>query len=78
MKPLVTAVATSLAASLLGACSTPPPSPVAGRDPSDPSAPVAPARYSAVTDGMADYRPVEPKPWLERNKAVTPQPMEGM
>lgn len=73
MKPFVTAVLTSLAALLPGACSTMPQSPVAGHDPSDPAAPSAPARYSSVTAGMADYRPVEPKPWLERNRAVAPK-----
>jgi hypothetical protein len=74
MKPFITAAV----ALLLAACSTLPPALVAGRDPSDPSAPVAPARYTSVTAGTADYRPVEPKPWLEQNKAVTSKSMEGM
>lgn len=77
MKPLVTAVAASFAA-LLSACSALPPAPVAGRDPGDPSAPAPRHAYAPVTAGMADYRPVEPKPWLEQNKAVTSKPMEGM
>ncbi|PZO70679.1 MAG: hypothetical protein DI640_14800, partial [Sphingomonas taxi] len=59
-------------------CSALPPSPVAGWDPNDPSAPAPHGRYVSVTAGMADYRPVEPKPWLEQNKAVTSKPMEGM
>ncbi|RXF71497.1 hypothetical protein EK403_15645 [Hansschlegelia zhihuaiae] len=77
MKPLVPAVAASFAA-LLSACSALPPSPIAGRNPADPSAAAPSARYVPVTAGMADYRPVEPKPWLEQNKAVTSKPMEGM
>lgn len=28
--------------------------------------------------GTVDHRPVEPKPWLEQNRAVTSKPMEGM
>jgi hypothetical protein len=75
MKPLVSAAA----ALLLGGCSTQLPSPVAGRDdPSNPSAPVPTVRYSSVTAGTADYRPVQPKPWLEQNKGVTPKPAEAM
>lgn len=74
MKPLVSAAA----ALLLAGCSTQLPLPVAGRDPSDPAVSVPTVRYSSVTAGTADYRPVEPKPWLEQNKGVTSQPMEGM
>ncbi|MFC3694156.1 hypothetical protein [Chenggangzhangella methanolivorans] len=77
MKPLVSAVAASFAA-LLSACSALPPSPVVGPDAADPSAPAPRNRYVSVTAGMANYRPVEPKPWLEQNKAVTSKPMEGM
>ncbi|GLK76491.1 hypothetical protein GCM10008171_17450 [Methylopila jiangsuensis] len=74
MKPLVSAAV----ALLLSACSTQLPSPVSGRDPGDPSAPVPSARPASVTKGTSDYRPVEPKPWLEQNKGVTSKPMEGM
>lgn len=77
MKPFVPAV-TAAFAILLSACSALPPSPVAGRDPSDPAASTGQVRYSSVTAGMADFRPVAPKPWLEQNKAVTSKPMEGM
>lgn len=73
MKPFASA---SLAV-ILSACSTPPPSLVAGRDPSDPSAPVAAVRYTPVTAGTVDYRPVEPKPWGEQNQRVAPQPKDG-
>ena len=74
MKPLVSAAV----ALLLAACSTQLPSPASGRDPGDPSAPVPAIRQTSVTAGTADYRPVEPKPWLEQNRAVTSKPMEGM
>lgn len=75
MKPLVSVAA----AMLLAGCSTQLPPTVLGRDdPSDPSAPVPAVRHSSVTAGTADYRPVEPKPWLEQNKGVTSKPMEGM
>lgn len=74
MKPLVSAVA----ALLLAGCSTQLPSPVAGRDPNDPSVSVPAVRYRSVTAGTADYRPVEPKPWLDQNKGVTSRPTEGM
>ena len=74
MKPLASAVITLLVAG----CSTQPPSLVAGRDPRDPSARVPVARYTPITAGTADYRPVEPKPWVEQNKGVTTPPMGGM
>ncbi|GLK79099.1 hypothetical protein [Methylopila turkensis] len=68
MKPLLTAAA----ASLLAGCSTLPPPPVAGRDPSDPTVRVAAARYASVTAGTADHRPVPPKPWADQNRGVAP------
>jgi multidrug efflux pump subunit AcrA (membrane-fusion protein) len=74
MKPLLTAAA----ASLLAGCSTLPPPPVTGRDPADPTVPVSRARYSPVTAGTADYRPVAPKPWTERNSGVAPKSSGGM
>ncbi|MGA0531206.1 hypothetical protein [Hansschlegelia sp. KR7-227] len=74
MKPLVSAAA----ALLLAGCSAPLPSPVAGDDPRDPSVSVPAVRRSSVTAGAVDHRPVEPKPWLEQNKGVSPGPTEGM
>jgi hypothetical protein len=74
MKPLLTAAA----ASLLAGCATFPPSPVAGRDPSDPTVRVKPARYASVTAGTVDHRPVEPKPWAEQNQDVAPKTSGGM
>lgn len=74
MKPLLTAAA----ASLLAGCATLPPSPVAGRDPSDPTVGVAPARYASVTAGAADHRPAAPKPWAQQNQGVAPKKPGGM
>ncbi|TBN53625.1 hypothetical protein EYR15_07400 [Hansschlegelia quercus] len=74
MKPLVSAAA----ALLVGGCTAQLPSPVAGGDPRDPSAPVPAVRHASVTAGTVDYRPVEPKLWLEQNKGVSPKPAEGM
>ena len=74
MKPLVTAAA----AALVAGCAPLAPLPIAGHSPADPSAPTPLLRAQSVTAGTADYRPVEPKPWAERNRAVTDKPMEGM
>lgn len=45
----------------------------AGADPADPHAPAPRSRYAPVTAGTVDYRPVEPKPWLQQNERVAPQ-----
>ncbi|OYZ70331.1 MAG: hypothetical protein B7Y12_18295, partial [Rhizobiales bacterium 24-66-13] len=52
---------------VLSACSGPPVIEV-GSSPSDPSSSVKPLRYTPVTAGTVDYRPVDPKPWIERNE----------
>jgi len=41
--------------------------------PDDPGAPAPSARYSPVTSGTKSYRPVEPLPWGDVNRRVTPQ-----
>ncbi|RXF73176.1 hypothetical protein [Hansschlegelia zhihuaiae] len=74
MKPLFSAAA----ASLLVGCSTLPPPPIAGSDPSDPATRIPIARYSSVVAGTADHRPVGPKPWVDQNRGVTSKQMEGM
>jgi hypothetical protein len=48
-------------------------SPALGRDPANPDASVPPARYSPVISGMKSYRPVEPLPWGDVNRRVTPE-----
>jgi hypothetical protein len=58
---------------LLSACSvSPSPNIVAGPSPSNPASPVKPVRYTPVTAGTVDFRPVEPKPWSEQNRKVAP------
>ncbi|RCS21516.1 hypothetical protein DUT91_23560 [Phyllobacterium salinisoli] len=68
MKPILLAAA----AVILSACSRPPVL-SAGADPSDASSPALATRYVPVTAGTADYRPVDPKPWIERNENVAPK-----
>lgn len=68
MKPVLPAAL----AVILSACAGPP-SIEAGADPSNAAAPVPPARYAPVLGGTVDYRPVEPRPWAERNRLVAPK-----
>jgi hypothetical protein len=68
MKPVLL---TALAA-ILSACSGPP-AIEAGRDPADANAWAPSSRYVPVTAGTVDYRPVDPKPWTERNERVAPK-----
>jgi hypothetical protein len=56
---------------ILSACSGPPAIEV-GPNPSDAHARVPSSRYVPVTAGTVDYRPVDPKPWTERNERVAP------
>jgi hypothetical protein len=53
---------------------TPPPSPLAGLDPSDPAAPVAGVGHRSTIGGYRSQRPVEPQSWIEQNQRVAPQP----
>lgn len=46
------------------------------RDPSQPIAPVPRARYQSVTATTKTYRPVDPLPWSELNRRVTPRPKQ--
>ena len=57
---------------VVSACSTLPVLGV-GADPSDPTASVPRLRYVPVTAGTIDFRPVDPKPWIERNDGVAPK-----
>jgi len=41
-------------------------------DPANPNAPTPPARYSPVLSGTQSYRPVEPLPWGDVNRRVSP------
>lgn len=46
---------------------------LSGANPADGGAGALPARYSSVTAGTLDYRPVGPKSWREMNDAVAPR-----
>jgi hypothetical protein len=49
---------------------------VAGADPADPSAKVAPVGYRSTIAPYTSLRPATPAPWRDRNDAVTPQPKQ--
>ena len=66
----------TLAVLALQACSRAPSAPFIGPDPSDPGVPVAASRYRSTTAGYVSQRPVEPRPWLEQNRGVTPAPKQ--
>lgn len=63
----------AVAGAALAACANPPPVVQSGPDPADPAAPVASSRYTPVTAGTADYRPVEPGSWRDMNERVAPR-----
>jgi hypothetical protein len=44
--------------------------------PDDPSAPVPASTYSPVLKGTKAFKPVEPRPWAETNKRVSPPPKQ--
>jgi hypothetical protein len=60
---------------LLAACSALPP-PLAGPDPSDPSARVAAVGYRSTIGPYTSQRPVEPMPWQQQNERVAPAPRQ--
>lgn len=66
MKSIVLAILVAV----LAGCARP--SLIAGADPSDPSAAVPKAQYVPLAGG-ADYTPVDPLPWVERNRGVAPR-----
>lgn len=67
-------IAVVAAALFASACSTDPPSPLVGPDPSDPRARVPAAGYRSTVAPYESLRPVEPAPWLQQNQQVAPQP----
>jgi hypothetical protein len=48
------------------------PYPYVERDPSNPYAAISALTYSPVTQDLRPYRPVEPLPWGDVNKRVSP------
>ncbi|HKY88210.1 MAG TPA: hypothetical protein VJL90_15740 [Pseudorhodoplanes sp.] len=63
-----------IALTLLAAACKPLSVPLAGGDPSDPSAPVPKTRYQSSLGSYERQRPVEPEPWRQQNERVAPQP----
>jgi len=57
-------------------CAAPPPAPLAGPDPADPSLRVPPAAYRSVTGSYRSQRPAEPRAWDEQNERVAPAPKQ--
>ena len=50
------------------------PYPYGERDPSNPNVEAVTSGYRPVTHGLGSYRPVDPLPWGDVNKRVTPIP----
>lgn len=48
--------------------------PYAERDPSNPWAEANTVKYRSLTQGLQSYRPVDPLPWGDVNRGVTPPP----
>jgi len=59
-------------AAIVAGCWAVPPAPVAGADPSNPSARTRSVAYRSTVAPYKSQRPVEPKPWQEQNQQVTP------
>ncbi|MBB4260008.1 MULTISPECIES: hypothetical protein [unclassified Bradyrhizobium] len=55
---------------------TPATTQVAGADPADPSAKVAPVGYRSTIAPYTSLRPAAPAPWRDRNDAVAPRPKQ--
>jgi hypothetical protein len=62
---------------LLAGCAYAPQAPVVGPDPADPGAPTPRVDYRSTVGSYRSQRPVEVRPWDERNEAVTPRPKSG-
>jgi hypothetical protein len=58
---------------LAQACSQGPRPRLTESDPSNPAVHVPRSAYTPVTGSYSSNRPVEPRPWLEQNKSVTPE-----
>jgi len=66
-------VAGLTATTLLSAC-VPATTPLAGKDPADPTAKVAAVGYRPVLAPYDILRPVTPAPWSQRNDGGAPRP----
>jgi hypothetical protein len=74
LRPGIPASVIALSILLLTGCATSERLPVAGNDPSDPSAPVRPVGYRSTTASHVSQRPVAPAPWRRQNERVAPLP----
>jgi hypothetical protein len=54
------------------ACSAPPPAPLGAVSAADADAPAPRSAYRSVIGAYRGARPVDPKPWTERNQNVAP------
>jgi hypothetical protein len=68
--PLLAAIALALSGCMPAATQ------LAGADPADPAAKVAPVGYRPTVAPYTSLRPATPAPWRDRNDAVTPQPKQ--
>lgn len=68
----------ALAASalLIQGCATSPPQPFSGVSPADADRRAAAVGYQPVLGDYVSRRPVDPSPWIERNRQVAP-PQKG-
>jgi hypothetical protein len=73
LRSFLQATAVLAIAATAASCWTVPPAPLAGPDPSDPSARTPPVRYRSTIEPYASERPVAPAPWRERNEQVAPK-----
>ena len=72
LRRLSSLTAVCIVGALANGCAAPPPTPSAGRDPSDPMARTKAVDYRPTTAPYASQRPVEPKPWQEQSQQPAP------
>ena len=61
-------------ASIVEACTPPPPVPLAGPAPADPRTRVPAVAYRSAVGPYESRRPVEPQPWQDQNDRTAPAP----
>jgi hypothetical protein len=61
-------------ASVIAACTPPPPVPLAGPDPADPRTRVPAVAYRSPVGPYVSRRPVEPSSWQDQNDRIAPAP----
>jgi hypothetical protein len=71
-----TSAGVAVAALMLGGC-MPTTVPLAGADPADPNARVAPVDYRSTVAPYSSLRPTAPASWRQQNDRVAPAPKSG-